>query len=56
MDGMNRKSAKIVGQYLLHPHSSHFFILPLDASSSEQMKNREEWRLIIQENKAHPEL
>jgi hypothetical protein len=41
---------------LFHPHSSHFFVLPLDASSSEQMKNREKWRLIIQEAKARPEL
>jgi hypothetical protein len=44
MDGMN-------GTY-----SSHFFILPFDASSSEQMRNREKWRLIILEAKAHPEL
>jgi hypothetical protein len=41
---------------LFHPHSSHFFVLPFAASSSEQMKNREKWRLIIQEAKAHPEL
>jgi hypothetical protein len=41
---------------LFHSHSSHFFILPFDASSSEQMKNREKWRLLIQEAKAHPEL
>jgi hypothetical protein len=41
---------------LFHPHSSHFFILPFDASSSEEMKNREKWMLIIQEAKAHPEL
>jgi hypothetical protein len=53
MDGMNARSAKIVGHDLFHPYSSHFFILPLDASSSEQMKK---WRLIIQEAKAHPEL
>jgi hypothetical protein len=37
-------------------HILHFFVLPLDASSSEQMKNREKRRLIIQEVKAHPEL
>jgi hypothetical protein len=50
MEGMN-------GYYdLFHPHSSHFFILPFNASSSGQMKNREKWRLIIQEAKAHPEL
>jgi hypothetical protein len=54
MDGMNGKSATI-GHYLFRPHSSHF-ILPFDASTSEQMKNRVEWRLIIQEAKAHPEL
>jgi hypothetical protein len=52
MDGMNAKSAKISGP-LFHPHSSHFFILPLDASLSEQRKKR---RLIIQEAKAHSEL
>jgi hypothetical protein len=45
-----------VGHNLFHPHSSHFFILPFDASLSEQMKNREKWGLIIQEAKAHPEL
>jgi hypothetical protein len=45
-----------MGHDLFHPHSSHFFILPFDASSSEQMKNKEKWRLIIQEAKAHPEL
>jgi hypothetical protein len=33
-----------------------FFILPFDVSSSEQMKNREKWRQIIQEAKVHPEL
>jgi hypothetical protein len=42
-----------MGHDLFHPQSSHFFILPLDASSSEQMKK---WRLIIQEAKDHPEL
>jgi hypothetical protein len=52
MDGMNGKS---VGHDLLHPHS-HIFILPSDASSSEQMRNREKWRLITEEAKAHPEL
>jgi hypothetical protein len=52
MDGINGKSAKKVGHDLFHPHSSHFFIQPFDASSSEQMK----WRLIIQEANAHPEL
>jgi hypothetical protein len=56
MDGMNGKSAKISGHELFHPSSSHFFILPFDASLSEQMMNREKWRLIIQEVKAHPEL
>jgi hypothetical protein len=56
MDGMNGKSAQKVGHDLFHPHSSHFFILPFDASSSEQMMNREKWMLIIQEAKAHPEL
>jgi hypothetical protein len=53
MDGMNAKSAKISGP---RPLPSTFFSLlhlPLDASSSEQMKK---WRLIIQEAKAHPEL
>jgi hypothetical protein len=45
-----------VGHDIFHPLSSHFFILPFDASSSEQMKKREEWRLIILEAKAHPEL
>jgi hypothetical protein len=45
-----------MGHDLFHLHSSHFFILPFDASSSEQMRNREKWRLIIQEAKAHPEL
>jgi hypothetical protein len=45
-----------VGHDLFHPYSSHFFILPFDVSSSEQMKNREKWRLIIKEAKAHPEL
>jgi hypothetical protein len=47
---------KEVGHDLFYPDSSHFFILPSDASSSEQMKNREKWRLIIQEAKAHSEL
>jgi hypothetical protein len=47
MDGMNGKSAKISGPWPLPLTSS---------SSSEQMKNREKWRLIIQEAKAHPEL
>jgi hypothetical protein len=56
MDGMNGKSANINGPQTLHPHSSHFFILQFDTSSSEQMKNREKWRLIIQEAKARPEL
>jgi hypothetical protein len=46
----------MVGHDLFHPSSSHFFILTFDASSSEQMRNREKWRLIIQEAKAHPEL
>jgi hypothetical protein len=45
-----------MGHDLFHPQSSHFFILQSDASLSEQMKNKEEWRLIIQEAKAHPEL
>jgi hypothetical protein len=36
--------------------SSHFFTLPFDVSLSEQMRNREEWRLIVQEARAHPEL
>jgi hypothetical protein len=40
MDGMNEKSAKM-GHDLFHPRSSYFFILPFDASSSEQMENRE---------------
>jgi hypothetical protein len=47
---------KLVGYELSHPHSSQFFNLPFDASSSEQMKSRKKWRLIIQEVKAHPEL
>jgi hypothetical protein len=45
-----------MGHDLFHPYSSHFFILPFDASSPEQMKKREKRRLIIQEAKAHPEL
>jgi hypothetical protein len=45
-----------VGHDFFHPHSSYFFILPFDASSSEQMKNGKKCRLIIQEAKAHPEL
>jgi hypothetical protein len=45
-----------MGRELFHSHSSHFFILPFDVLSSEQMENREKWRLIIQEAKAHPEL
>jgi hypothetical protein len=49
---MNAKSAKINGPQPL-PSTFFFFILPLDASSSEQMNK---WRLIIQEAKAHPEL
>jgi hypothetical protein len=53
MDEMNGKSAKISGPRPLPSISFHFFIIPLDASSSEQMKK---WRLIIQEAKAHPEL
>jgi predicted transposase YdaD len=44
---------KQVGRNLFRPHSSHFFILLLDVSSSEHMKK---WRLIIQEAKAHSEL
>jgi hypothetical protein len=44
------------GHDLFHPHSSHFFILQFDASSSEQIKKREKWKLIIQKAKAHPEL
>jgi hypothetical protein len=47
---------KKVGHDLFHPHYSHFFILPFNASSSGQMKNGEKLRLIIQEAKAHPEL
>jgi hypothetical protein len=50
MDGMNGSHD------IFHPHSSHFFILPFHASSSEQMKSREKWRLIILEAKAPPEL
>jgi hypothetical protein len=56
MDGMNGKSAKITGP---RPLPSIFFSLlhsTIDASSSEQMMNREKWRLIVQEAKAHPEL
>jgi hypothetical protein len=45
-----------MGSDLFDPHSSHFFVLPFDASSSEQMKTREKWKLIIQEAKAHAEL
>jgi hypothetical protein len=41
---------------LFHPHSSHFFILPFDASSDEQKENMEKWMLIIQEAKPYPEL
>jgi hypothetical protein len=47
---------KQVGHDLFHPLSSHFFILPFNASSSEQIKNKEKRRMIIQEAKAHPEL
>jgi hypothetical protein len=47
---------KYVAYDLFHPYSSHFFTQPLDVSSSEQMKNRDEWRLFVQEIKAHPEL
>jgi hypothetical protein len=40
--------------------SIHIFLTSsfyhFDASSYEQMRNREKWRLIIQEAKAHPEL
>jgi hypothetical protein len=56
MDGMNGKSAKVSGPQTLL--STFFSLLNsiIDASSSEQMKNREKWRLIIQEAKAHPEL
>jgi hypothetical protein len=56
MDGMNGKSAKISGSRPLPSSFVSFFILPFDVSSSEQMKNREKWRQIIQEAKAHPEL
>jgi hypothetical protein len=44
-----------VGHDLFHPHFSHFFVLPSDVSFSEEIKNGEEWRLIIQEAKAHPD-
>jgi hypothetical protein len=54
--GWMENQRKEVDHDLFHPHSSHFFILPFDASSSEQRKNREKWRLIIQEVKAHLEL
>jgi hypothetical protein len=40
-----------MGHNLFHPHFSHFFILLFDVSSSEQMKKREKWKLIIQEAK-----
>jgi hypothetical protein len=56
MDGKNGKSAEISGPRPLPSTFFHFFILPFDTSSSEQMKNREKWRVIIQEAKAHPEL
>jgi hypothetical protein len=46
----------VVGHNLFYPQSPHFFTLPFDVSSAEQMKNMEEWRLIVQEAKAHPEL
>jgi hypothetical protein len=55
MHEINGKSAKISGP---RPLPSTFFPLlhsTIHASSSEQM-NREKWRLIIQEAKAHPEL
>jgi hypothetical protein len=45
-----------VAHDLFHTYSSHFFILPFDASSSEQIENTEKWRLIVKEAKAHPEL
>jgi hypothetical protein len=51
-----KNQRKYVGHDLFHLYSSHFFILPFNVSSSEQMKNKEKWRLIIQEAKAHPEL
>jgi hypothetical protein len=53
MDGINAKSAKISGPRPLPSTFFSIFILPLNASSSEQMKK---WRLIIQEAKVHPEL
>jgi hypothetical protein len=46
----------MMGYDLFHPHCSHFFTLPFDFTLSEQLKNREEWRLTVQEAKAHPEL
>jgi hypothetical protein len=36
--------------------SESFFTLPFNISSCEQMKKGDEWRLIVQEAKAHPEL
>jgi hypothetical protein len=52
MDGMNgNQRAEISGPTT----TSHFFILPFDFSSPEQVKIREEWSLIVQEAKAHPE-
>jgi hypothetical protein len=56
MDGIDGKSAKISRPRPLPSTFFSFLHLPSDALSSEQMKNREKWRLIIQEAKAHPEL
>jgi ribosomal protein S10 len=54
MEGMNGKSAKISGP---RPLPSTLYLLTSSFyHPSEQMKNREKWRLIIQEAKAHPEL
>jgi hypothetical protein len=55
MDGMNGISQNkwATTSYI------HFFSLlhsTIRRFISEQMKNREKWRLIIQEVKAHPEL
>jgi hypothetical protein len=51
MDGMN---GKISENKWATTSSIHILLTSsFDASSSEQMKNREKWRQIIQEAKAH---
>jgi hypothetical protein len=54
MDGMNGKSGE--NKWATTSSIHIIFTYSFYHSSSEQMKNREKWRLIIQEAKAHPEL